>query len=63
MNLRMDRIETPEKVVGALASGLAVVRYLSIAATPVGVSRIARDLGLNSSTCFNLLRRSPHEGS
>jgi DNA-binding IclR family transcriptional regulator len=61
MNLRMDRIETPEKVVGALASGLAVVRYLSIAATPVGVSRISRDLGLNSSTCFNLLKTLVHE--
>jgi DNA-binding IclR family transcriptional regulator len=57
----MDRIEPPEKVVGALASGLAVVRYLSIAATPVGVSRISRDLGLNSSTCFNLLKTLVHE--
>jgi DNA-binding IclR family transcriptional regulator len=61
MNLHMNRIETPEKVVGALASGLAVVRYLSIAATPVGVSRISRDLGLNSSTCFNLLKTLVHE--
>lgn len=57
----MDRTEPPEKLVGALASGLAVVRYLSVAAAPVGVSRIARDLGLNSSTCFNLLKTLLHE--
>jgi DNA-binding IclR family transcriptional regulator len=57
----MDRTEPPDKLVGALASGLAVVRYLSVAAAPVGVSRIARDLGLNSSTCFNLLKTLVHE--
>jgi len=56
-----DRTEPPEKLVGALASGLAVVRHLSVAAAPVGVSRIARDLGLNSSTCFNLLKTLVHE--
>ncbi len=49
------------KVVGALASGLAIVRYLSIAGAPVGVSRIARHLDLNSSTCFNLLKTLVHE--
>jgi len=52
---------SPDKLVGALASGLAVVRYLSAAAMPVGVSRIARDLGLHSSTCFNLLKTLVHE--
>lgn len=51
----------PEKVVGALASGLAIVRYLSVAGVPVGVSRIARQLDLNSSTCFNLLKTLVHE--
>ena len=53
--------KTPEKLVGALASGLAVLRYLAQAAAPVGVSRVARDLGLNSSTCFNLLKTLVHE--
>jgi DNA-binding IclR family transcriptional regulator len=51
----------PEKLVGALASGLRVLRYLSSANAPVGVSRVARDLGLNSSTCFNLLKTLVHE--
>lgn len=52
----------PDKLVGALSSGLAVLRYLAIASTPVGVTRIARDLELNSSTCFNLLKTLVHEG-
>ncbi|WP_418319713.1 IclR family transcriptional regulator [Piscinibacter sakaiensis] len=57
----MDTNAAPEKLVGALASGLAIVRYLSTAAAPIGVSRIARGLGLNSSTCFNLLKTLVHE--
>lgn len=52
----------PEKLVGALSSGLAVIRYLATTGTPVGVTRVARDLELNSSTCFNLLKTLVHEG-
>jgi len=52
----------PEKLVGALSSGLAVLRYLCAAPQAVGVSRIARDLGLHGSTCFNLLKTLVHEG-
>ncbi len=52
----------PEKLVGALISGLSVLRYLVAAQSPVGVSRIARDLELNPSTCFNLLKTLVHEG-
>ena len=48
--------EPPQKLVAALSSGLAIVRYLSVAGAPVGVSRIAQHLDLNSSTCFNLLK-------
>lgn len=51
----------PEKLVGALSSGLSILRYLAIATQPMGVSRIARDLGLNASTCFNLLKTLVHE--
>jgi DNA-binding IclR family transcriptional regulator len=50
------------KLVGALTSGLSVLRYLSRSQGPVGVSRIARELELNASTCFNLLRTLVHEG-
>lgn len=52
----------PDKLVGALSSGLAVLRYLAASTTPVGVSRITRDLELNASTCFNLLKTLVHEG-
>jgi DNA-binding IclR family transcriptional regulator len=52
----------PPKLVGALAAGIAVLRYLSRSTAPAGVSRIARELSLNASTCFNLLRTLVHEG-
>lgn len=58
----MATSESPEKLVGALSSGLAVIRYLARSSTPVGVTRVARDLELNSSTCFNILKTLVHEG-
>ncbi|WP_151448937.1 IclR family transcriptional regulator [Lacisediminimonas profundi] len=58
----MSKTNAPEKPVGALVSGLAVLRYLASTRTPAGVTRIARDLELNSSTCFNLLKTLAHEG-
>lgn len=45
-----------EKKVGALVSGLKVIRYLVRAQTPVGVTQVARDVEISPSTCFNLLR-------
>ena len=51
----------PEKLVGALSSGLKILRYLAHASTPHGVTRSAKDLGLNASTCFNLLKTLVHE--
>ena len=57
----METAPVSEKLVGALVSGLSVLRYLASTATPVGVSRVARDLDLNASTCFNLLKTLVHE--
>jgi DNA-binding IclR family transcriptional regulator len=57
----MVSITSSDKLVGALASGLAVLRHLAASSTPMGVTRIARDLELNSSTCFNLLKTLVHE--
>ncbi|MGR3700137.1 MAG: IclR family transcriptional regulator [Roseovarius sp.] len=51
-----------EKLVGALISGLAVLRYLQKSRSGVGVTQVARDLNLNPSTCFNLLKTLVHEG-
>lgn len=44
------------KQVGALVSGLAILRYLVRVGEPAGVTQVARELGLNTSTCFNLLK-------
>lgn len=44
------------KKVGALVHGLNVLRYMAQAPQPVGVSQVARDVGISPSTCFNLLR-------
>lgn len=52
----------PPKLVGALVNGLRIVRHLSTTAAPLGVNRIARDLNINPSTCFALLRTLAHEG-
>lgn len=52
----------PRKLVGALASGLKLLRHLARAQAPRGVSRLAGELGLNPSTCFNLLKTLVHEG-
>jgi DNA-binding IclR family transcriptional regulator len=59
---RMTIESPPEKLVGALVGGLQVLRYLSATSTSVGVTRIARDLQLNSSTCYNFLKTLVHEG-
>ncbi len=52
---------TSGKLVGALSAGLKVLNFLVRAEAPVGVSRVARELGLSPSTCFNLLRTLVHE--
>lgn len=56
-----NKIDPPEKLVGALVSGLQIVRYLSADRPGVGVTQIARDLQLNPSTCFHLLKTLVHE--
>lgn len=56
VNQLQTRELTQGKLVGALATGLQVLRYLSEHQRPAGVSQIARDLKLNGSTCFNILK-------
>jgi DNA-binding IclR family transcriptional regulator len=51
-----------ERLVGALARGIAVLRYLNSQDNAAGVNQIARDLNLNPSTCYNLLRTLVSEG-
>lgn len=49
------------KPVGAILAGLSVLRYMAAAASPLPLSRITRDLGLNPSTCLNILRTLANE--
>lgn len=57
----MNSKDTSDKLVGALVSGLAILRYLQKSQFPVGMTKVARDLKLNPSTCYNLLRTLVHE--
>lgn len=50
-----------EKLVGALVNGLAVLRFLQRSRGGVGVTHVARELNLNPSNCFNILRTLVHE--
>ncbi|MBM6577836.1 IclR family transcriptional regulator [Microvirga sp. SRT01] len=49
------------KPVGAVVAGLAVLRYLAASPAPMPLSRITRDVGLNPSTCLNILRTLTQE--
>lgn len=51
-----DRADARGKVVGSVASGIRILRRLSREARPMRVTELARDLQLNPSTCFNILR-------
>lgn len=51
-----ETVVSTEKKVGALSAGISILRHLASVSTPLGVTRIARDLDLHSSTCFNLLK-------
>ena len=59
--LENNASQEPSKPVNALARGIAILRYLEAREEPIGVVHIARDLGINTSTCFNLLRTLVHE--
>jgi len=50
------------KPVGALISGIAVLRYVAAARAPLPLAQITRDLKLNPSTCLNILRTLTQEG-
>lgn len=48
--------------VPAVSRAIAILRFLGRAAEPVGVNRIARELGIVPSTCLHILRVLRHEG-
>lgn len=50
------------KPVNVLVSSIRVLRYLGAAKQPVRATHIARELGINPSTCFNILQTLLSEG-
>jgi len=52
-------VSSPVKPV---ASAIRILRYLSRASMPARAIQVARDLQLNNSTCFNILRTMAAEG-
>ncbi|WP_195759792.1 IclR family transcriptional regulator [Paracoccus sp. S-4012] len=44
------------KMVGAVVAAIKILQFMAAAREPLGVSRIAKETGLNTSTTFNILR-------
>ena len=42
--------------VGSVVHALAILRYIALTREPAGVTAIARAIGINPSSCFNILR-------
>lgn len=57
----MPTAQDPKRLVGALVNGVKVMRYLAHSSDMVGVNQVARDLSLNPSTAYNILRTLVHE--
>lgn len=54
--VRKDVVLEKGKLVGAVSVAIGILEYLARQPQPVGVTRIAGDLGLNASTTFNTLK-------
>lgn len=50
------------KPVGAVVAAVRILRHLAESSEPLSSNRIARELSLNPSTCFNILKTLQHEG-
>lgn len=54
-------ISSPLKTVPALSNAIRILRFINKQATPQGVADVAHALGINPSTCFNILKTLAHE--
>lgn len=52
----------PAGLVGSVVQALAILRYVAAHSEPLRVSTVARELKLNPSTCFNILKTLAAEG-
>ncbi|HYD70086.1 IclR family transcriptional regulator [Azospirillum sp.] len=58
----MDTLKkAPQRDVGAVVHAVRILRHLAGTTTPQGVAAIARETGINTSTCFNILRTLARE--
>ena len=48
--------KSSETRVGSITTAIAILRFLAQLDGPLGVNAIARELGINQSSCFNILR-------
>lgn len=55
-------MQKPPKLVPALVSGIAILRLISQSNEPLRVAQISQSLGLNPSTCFNILKTFTYLG-
>jgi DNA-binding IclR family transcriptional regulator len=53
---------TAGKPVGAVVAAVRILRHLAESSEPLSSNRIARELSINPSTCFNILKTLEHEG-
>lgn len=51
-----DDLAKPRQSVGSIVQALAILRYLGEIGRPLGVTAIAKALGISPSSCFNILR-------
>jgi DNA-binding IclR family transcriptional regulator len=52
----------PKQLVGSIVHAVAVLRFLADAEEPLGVTAIAKALGISPSSCFNIVRTLVSEG-
>ncbi|PQM26985.1 hypothetical protein CVO77_18640 [Sphingopyxis lindanitolerans] len=52
----------PKQLVGSIVHAIAVLRYFSEADEPLGVTAIAKALGISPSSCYNIVRTLVSEG-
>ena len=57
-----NELSGPKQVVGSIVHAVAVLRLLSDTESSMGVTAIAKTLGMSSSSCFNVLRTLVSEG-
>jgi len=57
----LDRHDIPSPV-GAVANAARILGYLGAAKSPLRLTQISRPLGINNSTCLNILRTLVAEG-